>query len=634
MKIAVLLGGVSFDSQRRTIDGILDKALLDRANVYIFVCESWKHELPNQYEKGGNDIYGLPDFEQYDGVILNSDTIHEEAIVEQIENKIKEAGVLCVDLNVRGHQSMIVEMENRIGIKEITQHLITKHHARRIYFISGPLYSDDAGIRLQTFQETMMANHLGWDKKQIYYGDYSFESGKRAVRKFLRESSEIPDAIIAVNDEMAVGAILELREAGYLVPEDVIVTGYDDSSIAEYNHPRLTSVRRGEYEAGQIAYDKIAAVLHGEEVERHTVIQGKAVFAASCGCSFEEVGADRQIREKYIGSYVRAIQDMEVIRNSAAEFTGLTDLDGLLGCLEKYISSINIEYFYLCLFGGRGDYDRKLERMAEEGEQNADSVNSSDKIWVPFAYEKGEINSYGEYHRRYLLPEECAMKRTGAFYTIMPLHYQGYSFGYCVAGNYRRAVEGGFYQNLILNLDNALESIRKQAVMEFMIKKLKRMWITDELTGLYNREGFRQRAEDIVLCARTEGKTLGVIFVDVDGLTEINGIYGHEQGDALIKVMASVMEQILHGGELLSRYGGDEFVVLVTDHEKGDVEKDIMRIRIAIDNYNMLNIRPYSLNASIGYALEERTGTIELEELLKQAYDAMYQEKKSRQSAQ
>lgn len=633
MKIAVLLGGVGFDSQRRTIDGILDKALLDRANVYIFVCEGWKHELPSQYERGENNIYRLPDFEQYDGVILNSDTIHEAVIVEQVENKIKEAKVPCVDLNVRGRQSMIVEMENRIGMEEITQHLIAKHHAKRIYFISGPVYSDDAGVRMQTFQETMMANHLGWDKKQIYYGDYSFESGKRAVRKFLSESSEIPDAIIAVNDEMAVGAILELREAGYLVPEDVIVTGYDDSSIAEYNHPRLTSVRRGEYEAGQIAYDKIAAVIRGEEVEQHTVIQGKAVFAASCGCAYEGDGTSAQIREKYIGSYVSAIQDMEIIRNSAAEFTGLTDLDGLLGCLEKYIRSINIEYFYLCLCGNTEDYYRALERSAKDGVQDKDSINYGDKIWVPFAYEKGEINSYGEYHRRYLLPEECAMRRTGAFYTIMPLHFQSYSFGYCVAGNYRRAVEGGFYQSLILNLDNALESIRKQSMMEFMVQKLKRMWITDELTGLYNREGFHQCAEDIIIGARKEDKTVGVIFVDVDGLTEINGVYGHEQGDALIKVMASVMEQILHGGELLGRYGGDEFVVLITDHEKNDVEKDIVRIRRAIDNYNMLNVRPYSLNASIGYALEESTGTMELDELLKQAYDAMYQEKKSRQQA-
>ena len=52
MKIAVLLGGISYDSQKRTINGILDKAILDKVNVYIFTCDGWKYEIPSKYEKG------------------------------------------------------------------------------------------------------------------------------------------------------------------------------------------------------------------------------------------------------------------------------------------------------------------------------------------------------------------------------------------------------------------------------------------------------------------------------------------------------------------------------------------------------------------------------------------------------
>lgn len=630
MKIAVLLGGVGYDSQKRTINGILDRALIDRANVYIFTCVGWKYESPSKYAKGENNIYTLPDFSEYDGVIMNSDTIQDTAIVERVEKEIQEAGIPCVDLNARSQYFMKVEMENRIAMEEITHHLIMRHHAKNIYYISGPVYSVDAGMRLQAHQETMMADHIGWDKDHIYYGDYSFESGRRAVRKFLSEAREMPDAIVAANDEMAVGAIVELREAGQRVPEDVMVTGYDDSEITEYNYPRLTTVRRGEYEAGQIAYEKIMATLRGEDVEQHTIIQGKAVFAGSCGCDFHMQEDVAHMQMKFIESYVHASRDMETLRNFSAEFTGLRDLDDLLGCLEQYIRSIDMEYFYFCMCGSSEDYYEELERVAAGEERGRDIAAYSDKIWVPFAYEKGEVTSYGEFSRSLLLPEECDMRRSGAFYTILPLHFQDYCFGYCVAGSYRPAFEGRFYQNFILNLDNALETIRKQDMMRAMVRRLDHMWISDELTGIYNRSGFHQCAEQMISEAGKEGKAVGVIFADVDDLSKVNGTYGHEIGDALIKAMASIMIQSQQEGELLSRYGGDEFAVLVTGYDETGMENKVLKIRRMIDNYNLVHARPYVLSASLGYCLEQNAEEAEANDLLKQAYESMYSEKEKK----
>lgn len=634
MKIAVMLGGVGYDSQKRTINGILDRALIDRANIFIFTCVGWRYESPSKYAKGESNIYTLPDFSEYDGVIMNSDTIQDMDIVEQIENRIQEAGIPCVDLNSRGGRFMSVEMENRIAMEEITHHLIMRHHAKNIYYISGPVYSVDAGIRLQAHQETMMANHIGWDKNHIYYGDYSFESGRRAVRKFLSEARETPDAIMAANDEMAVGAIVELREEGYCVPEDVMVTGYDDSEITEYNYPRLTTARRGEYEAGQLAYEKIAAALHGEEVQQHTVIQGKAVFAGSCGCDFCMQEDLTRMQMKFINSYVHASRDTETLRNCSADFTGLRDLDDLLGCLEHYIRSIDMEYFYFCMCGNLDEYYEEMERVAAGEERARDITVYSDKIWVPFAYEKGEVTSYGEFHRSLLLPEECVMRRSGAFYTIMPLHFQDYCFGYCVAGNHRMAFEGRFYQDFVLSLDNALETIRKQDVMRAMVRRLDHMWISDELTGIYNRSGFSQCAEQMIDEAGAAGKSVGVIFADVDDLSKVNGTYGHETGDALIKVMASIMVQSQQKGELISRYGGDEFAVLVTGYSKKDMENKVLKIRRMIDNYNLVHVKPYILSTSLGYCLEENAQGIEVNDLLKQAYEAMYAEKEKKKAGE
>lgn len=464
MRIAVLLGGVGYDSQRRTLSGILDRALLDGTSVYIFTCGGWKYELPSKYEEGEYSIYTLPDFTQYDGVILSSDTIHDVAVTEGIIRRIAEADVPCVELNGLKSIFMQVEMENRAGTEEIIRHLIVQHNAKKICFISGPTYSYDARVRLQAYKDTMTANYREWHEENIYYGDYSFESGRHAAERFLSAGCGAPDAIVASNDEMAVGAILALKEARYRVPEDVIVTGYDDSIIAAYSHPRLTTVRRGEYEAGQMAYDKIAAVYRGDEVEQRTVIQGSAVFADSCGCSAREVYSAAAMKDMYIAEHVRAYHDMETLRNSSAEFTSQQHFEGLLECLEQYIHDMELEYFYLCLCGDINDRSGR-EVLAEQEPASDGSSVYSDAIWIPFAYEKGEINSYGKFERGELLPPECRIRKTKAYGIVMPLHFQEHCFGYCVAGNYRQAIEGTFYQNFILNLDNALEMIRKQNMM-------------------------------------------------------------------------------------------------------------------------------------------------------------------------
>lgn len=472
MKIAVLLGGIGYDSQKRTISGILDRAILDRTNVYIFTCDGWKYEVPAKYEKGEYNIYNLPDFTQYDGVILNTDTIREPDIMQAIADRIGEAGIPCIDLNINTPGVMHVEMENRNGVEEIVRHLITKHNAANIFFISGPEDSHDANLRLQAYKDTMAENDIEWDEEHIYYGDYSYESGQRAVRKFLDEAGVKPDAIVAANDEMAVGAMLALKEAGYRVPEDVMVTGYDDSDIAAYSYPRLTTVRRGEYEAGQIAYDKIVAMIRGEEVEDNTIIQGHAMLAESCGCTDWRDMDAAQMRESYMKQHVKAYREMEILKNSSVEFTALAQIDDLLESLEQYIHDIGIEYFYLCTCGSLDNYYRELERIADGKERGRDASVYSDEIWVPFAYERGEINSYGAFHKSMLLPEECEMKRAGAFYIIMPLHFQDHCYGYCVVRDYRPAFEGRFYQNFILNVDNAMEMIRKQDMMKAMLQRL------------------------------------------------------------------------------------------------------------------------------------------------------------------
>lgn len=629
MNIAVLLGGAGYDSQKRTINGVLEHAIPDGANVYVFAGEGWSYGERSIYEDGEYNIYRLVDFSKYDGVIVNLDTIHDAKTVDEIMRGIRAAGVPCVSLNIEWEGARCIRMENEKGICALLEHLITKHQAKTITYVSGPCDNQDARERLQTYRETMKKHDMPWKEEDILYGDYTYESGREAAEKLLERGS-LPDAVMAANDEMAIGIILTLQERGYRIPEDVLVTGYDDSSTASVNYPRITTVRRGESAAARAAYQRVRQMQEQEIAQTTEIVYGSPVFGGSCGCNRRHDYTHAALQEKYVRKVVQTDYYMKVIKDSAAEFTGLETFEDLVRVVKSYIRRIDPQFFYLCMCGSIENYYDELERMAEGQERGRDPSVYREDIWIPIAYEEGTFGSYDGFPKNELLPAECREGKKGNVYVVMPLHHQDYCFGYCVVGNYRPAIESRFFQQFVLNLNNALETVRRQDTMRAMLGRLNRMWILDELTGVHNRAGLRKFGPRVLEEAQRKKVSAAAIFVDVDGLKAVNDQYGHEEGDALIKAIAGILEQTRRHGELLVRYGGDEFLMLVIGYTEAEVQDYIEGIHASIKKYNMIYPKPYLLDASIGYCMEQKADGQELNRMIEQADQEMYRVKREK----
>ena len=634
MNIAVLMGGVGFDTQKRMISGILDSALPEGTNVYIFTCDGWYYASRFKYENGEYNIYNLPDFTKYDGVITNLETIHDVKIREALIDRIRKAGVPCVSMVVRIDGMINIWMENESGIHAIVEHLVEEHHVRKIFYLSGPVESQDAGERLDAYKKASEQFRLEWDDRMVAYGDYTYKSGIQAVKEMLQKDMPLPDAVMAANDDMAVGAVLALKEAGYKVPEDILVTGYDNSSIAQLNHPRLTTVRRGEYAAAEIAYKTLMEAIRGEKPQTEHIVYGRPLFSQSCGCDKKQSYTHAELQEMYVRKSVEVDDNLELLKCCAAEFTGLETFDDFKECVQQYIRLLAPDYFYLCMCGSIENYFDELERMAEGKERERDETVYTEDIWVPLAYENGVFSSYDGFPKNELLPPSCKSGNQGDFYLVMPLHHQEYCFGYCVVGNYRPALEGRFFRHFILSLDNALETVRRQDTMNAMLGRLSKMWLYDELTGVNNRAGYNKFAPRILEEAQKKQLPIAVIFADMDGLKKVNDLYGHEEGDAYIKAMANILEHNRRHGELLARYGGDEFVIVLNGYSEDGIREYIDKIRNAIGQYNARYTRAYKLDASIGYFLEMDAEKASLELLVELADKNMYQIKREKKAAQ
>ncbi|MGN0376293.1 MAG: diguanylate cyclase domain-containing protein [Suilimivivens sp.] len=626
MKIAVLMGGLRFDSQRRIMDGILEKALEDETNVYVFTCDSWTYSTIN-YSQGETEVFSLPDFSSYDGVIFHGDTVYDKNVINKVVNKIRQANVPCISLNVKHPGMLYVGMENDSGVYEMVEHLLFAHGARKFAFIAGPDGNSDSNGRLRSFLNALADNNIPFDKNYIYYGDYHPESGNKAIDCFCNLQGEFPDAIVAANDEMALGAFYALQERGYKVPENVLLTGYDHAFVGRNHYPKITTVERPETELGRRAYEKLKDFIYSGRIGDDEILKSMLVFSESCGCKDMLPENEMDFRSKIIRDKLHITSYSEIIKSSSVDFTGAPTYEQLLEEIRRYIKIIDPEEFYMCMCVVKEPLSADGTFHIEENVKLTELTEYSSKICIPIVYRQGKFESYGRFEVEKLLPEEYIAGNKGEFYTVVPLHYQDRCYGYCVLRNSRLMMDSELFHLFIMNINNALENLRKQNMLNAMVQKLNRMWVYDTLTGVFNRAGFFRYAPRVIQEAIEKNYKLFVLFLDLDGLKGINDRYGHDEGDNFIRSMGNVLSKIHGHGELLMRYGGDEFVVLAQNFTKEDAQNYIAKIQVGIENYNAISGKPYRLDASMGYSIVEPYENMNLEDLVESADREMYKVK-------
>ncbi len=160
---------------------------------------------------------------------------------------------------------------------------------------------------------------------------------------------------------------------------------------------------------------------------------------------------------------------------------------------------------------------------------------------------------------------------------------------------------------------------------------LEKLSITDELTGLYNRRYFYDHINMQVALAKRYNYQIGCLLIDIDHFKNINDTYGHDVGDKTLKGLAALMKGKMREGEILARFGGEEFIIcLCRADEKGAISA-AERMRKAVADANLSGDSGVSLKTtiSIGIAIYPDKNLKNFDEIIKAADEALYHAKKS-----
>jgi diguanylate cyclase (GGDEF)-like protein len=158
-----------------------------------------------------------------------------------------------------------------------------------------------------------------------------------------------------------------------------------------------------------------------------------------------------------------------------------------------------------------------------------------------------------------------------------------------------------------------------------LVDKLRYLSQTDDLTGMLNRRALLERLENEINRAMRYGSKLSLIICDLDYFKEINDTYGHDIGDRVLQMTSSLLLQSLRIIDILGRYGGDEFFIILPETSLEGAKEIAERIRSAISNFKLIVKKslPIKTTASLGIA-EFQEGKEDIQDFIKRADNALY----------
>ena len=219
-KIAVLLASIDREYQQDFVSGLTSAGANRDMDICIFNTQGHMNvAISSTSEVGESMIYGLPDLNDFDGIISLPATMGNDIALQKVTEVIRpleKSGKPHVSIDVPQEGAVCITFDDAISVEELTEHLIAEHGARKIAFVCGPLNSSVATDRLEACRHAMLRHNLALDEHLIFDGEWTRVGGRKAAEHILENGGELPDAIICANDDMALSVIECLNETNQL----------------------------------------------------------------------------------------------------------------------------------------------------------------------------------------------------------------------------------------------------------------------------------------------------------------------------------------------------------------------------------------------------------------------------------
>lgn len=612
-KIALLSDGWRRKDIYDRIIGAVEYIRDSEEEISIYQYNSfgnWGRDV--KYNDGEYNIFTLPRFEDFDGVILECNSTQDRQVVEYLAELLKQYDGPVVSLNHDVSDFYYSGVDNKRAITELVQHLYEEHGCRTFAFAGGLIGNYENEQRRQAFMEAM--EKFGIDPATCYdeSRDWGFQTGSYHFER-IRRRGAIPDAIVCANDNIAIGVCNEAEKYGLSAPKDFLVTGFDNLDKAFFFKPQLTTVQQDFSKIGETAMDIFSKHWSGKRPKRVHLIAAECIMTESCGCK-NNGRADYR-------SFIKSQLIQEEIAGEMGE--SRVAFEGRMAEAENCQEILNLAAEYYCQMDCDGFYIvvDELLLKPEKDDNFCEQGYRQDRLVVGAAIENGEY-----LHFESVDALMAYLQETGAHshYMFTPIHFSNQAVGYSILKNGRFMNSNPFFYDIHCSFVQQLEVKYRSHVMQTAKERLEEMYNRDTLTGLYNRIAYTELLIPRFEAYDRNGVSCALAFFDVDYFKNINDTLGHKYGDELLKKIAGILDANKPEDGIAYRFGGDEFVVFFPQATSQKVE-----------SYNARMLEAFSkeqISVSVGIIVTDPKSGYTIEEYMVSADKKMYEVKSARKN--
>ncbi len=585
------------------LKGLCSYTTDNNINVHIFNGNAGYYKEMSAQDIGQANIYNLPNFEMFDLLVIAPFFLDsDDRLIIPIIERAKKAGIPVLTVGVEYEGCYCLMSDYTSQIEALTEHFITEHKFDDICFISG--FPDDkvSMQREQGYKNALEKHGIPLKKENIYYGSFWEMPTRDAVTKLVEDrDGKLPQAIVCANDAMATSTMMQLDDMGYKVPRDVCVSGMDGLDEAE---GYITTTRIMSHETGWLTGKLITDILDkNKTVDKVTIEPPDVMLGTSCGCR-ETSELSPKKRHSLFQDVYEAQRYAERAINVIQKLSECATFEEAKIMLDEMIPKVWATDAWLCicndLISSISNSDvNSTDAAATDDKSISTHINDySEEMYCAVRMSSKEILSSVILKTSEMLPDFYNESDRVKIILYSPLNYADRTLGYFAMEYYPWSNMIYIMRILTMGISAMLESVKNQNRLYAYGKKIDELYITDSLTGLYNRRGFFKLYNEF---AKQENKPdTVVISIDMDNLKQINDNYGHNEGDAAIMAISDAMKSTAADGDICARFGGDEFVLFGKCESEEYLTTYINKILGNLTKFNRTSGKPYNVHASIG----------------------------------
>lgn len=579
------------------------------AHGYQCMAVTGKH-LDDPTNKARNLIYQAIHADLFVGALVHTLTLENSSSPIQLPKllaPLSDLAIVSIGAKLPTYSSIVPNQA--AGMSALMKHLVAQTRYQRFLFVRGMPTNADSLIREEIFRQYLHQHDrlaqaefiMGYYDGDVVYKEIYTRCLAAKQPTARAANATLPAVIVCANDRMAVAAIEAVQDAGLRVPDDIAVTGFDNSRECEHCKVPLTTVGQPLLSMGEQAAEMLLDLLAGKRVNDREV-PTELIIRASCGSASDTAltvvtpsGPTSQTKaQKVTPSLKRRDYLSHLLTNLNTRLTEKNTLADLRQELLTLLPRLGMQCCFLVLY--------------EEPHHN---FGAPARLFLAYdASDPDLAYTFPEelFDSRQLLPPLLlGNDRVGPLCELTPLVVGTESYGYMIfswAAHYfvdfltlsvvissalRHIYQLQSLQEYALALEYKVEErmrelrlmnrrlqheVQERQNSELALRtaneKLKRLASIDGLTQLENRTTLDEYLFERCQRQPHTAMPLSLLLADIDYFKKYNDTYGHQAGDACLRAVAHVFKEIaVEQGGLAARYGGEEFALALPNCTEG-----------------------------------------------------------------